>query len=735
MPAILRDSLPLFAEGKDMTCDDITGWRQAKDAVLSWAPLAEISVANFTAAAVQLMATQGTINGMMYAMQDYRMNPYDCPLGARTVRLMQELVSQDNMELGQRPFMPPTEEQNLLSNDMPSWVDVLRSGWPLFGVLDGILPVVLSKADYINIDAGCTVMLNSMVTKVRSGESLPCLAPDDFAELLRHHLKTRTEFLRLPREPIWKFWVHYKTAGKFYAYGAGCPVALAAASLALALVNAHPATRPTDNSTSDLGVAKLITEAEKLLRHWWGYWKTSPIKTSQSQNFIKQWTPVQQSLYIQRKCLQHYPIFTLLQHLQNVLHGRPGVSSVAIGLDLLPPSSVGLLRRGSTFWEERRAAFYREVFGTTVEEPRYSRPLTKIEELPSTSGLQQTALTWSLGLFNASALVTRALPATRKKGRGLVVLHPGHEGQAYDLYIESRRDYFKLARIFVDMGFDVITVCMPRVGYNQEGGWRPTVGAEAPDFHGIFEDLEKQGHKNLLSYFFGGVVLALDWAEKEMGHEHFAMVGHSGGAWATQVAAALEPRFSLSIPVPGATPSHLIDMRQWTQMDWEAQMNPKSVHEICSTLCILVLAVVGGGHRRWAAHFHHLREGHPMAFGIQGIEKEVQEYYETTLPQVIAPAGAAAGARALRLVLTNAEEHIVDWRDYALIETLVEKWAATWEDDGQPDFFEGEWPLPGDARWNGPAADFERARSRNAAKLALSMAEAQSEWFYHHFNH
>jgi dienelactone hydrolase len=56
-----------------------------------------------------------------------------------------------------------------------------------------------------------------------------------------------------------------------------------------------------------------------------------------------------------------------------------------------------------------------------------------------------------------------------------------------------------------------------------------------------------------MKFFVEPVILAINYA-KTLGYKRIVMVGLSGGGWTTTVAAAIDPRIDLSIPVAGSLP-------------------------------------------------------------------------------------------------------------------------------------------------------------------------------------
>ena len=72
-------------------------------------------------------------------------------------------------------------------------------------------------------------------------------------------------------------------------------------------------------------------------------------------------------------------------------------------------------------------------------------------------------------------------------------------------------------------------------------------------YHSWFQQFEDQGDSPV-RYFLEGVVLVTNYALNVLKYKRIVMVGLSGGGWTTTVAAALDPRISLSMPIAGSVP-------------------------------------------------------------------------------------------------------------------------------------------------------------------------------------
>lgn len=76
---------------------------------------------------------------------------------------------------------------------------------------------------------------------------------------------------------------------------------------------------------------------------------------------------------------------------------------------------------------------------------------------------------------------------------------------------------------------------------------------ETSSHHEWFEQWELKGDFPL-RFFIEPVILCVNYAVNVLGYKHVVLVGLSGGGWTTTVAAAIDPRIKLSIPIAGSVP-------------------------------------------------------------------------------------------------------------------------------------------------------------------------------------
>lgn len=162
-----------------------------------------------------------------------------------------------------------------------------------------------------------------------------------------------------------------------------------------------------------------------------------------------------------------------------------------------------------------------------------------------------------IGEFGPPAFPSPPLPPQRLSGT-LVLWHNGHNTPCVipggDLDYDGTVDWLN------QLGYDVLSLHMPTYQVN----------AGAPPFacnHGAFEELEAQGLP-VFRYFLEPIARAVAFALAR-GYSRVVMGGLSGGGWSTTLAAAIDPRIGLSMPVAGSMPCDFAHV-SW---DFEQQCN------------------------------------------------------------------------------------------------------------------------------------------------------------------
>lgn len=162
-----------------------------------------------------------------------------------------------------------------------------------------------------------------------------------------------------------------------------------------------------------------------------------------------------------------------------------------------------------------------------------------------------------IGENGPPAFPTPPLPPQGLSGT-LVIWHNGHNSPC--VIPGGDADYDGTVDWLNQLGYDVLSLHMPTYQVN----------AAAPPFacnHSAFAPLEAQGLP-VFRFFMEPIVRAVAFAEAR-GYAQVVMGGLSGGGWSTTLAAAIDPRIGLSMPVAGSVPCDFAHV-SW---DFEQQCN------------------------------------------------------------------------------------------------------------------------------------------------------------------
>jgi hypothetical protein len=164
----------------------------------------------------------------------------------------------------------------------------------------------------------------------------------------------------------------------------------------------------------------------------------------------------------------------------------------------------------------------------------------------------------------------------------LVLYHQGHRG---DFFKSKSRIQALVAR-----GYAVAGLSMPLQGMNNQPVVSfPGLGTVRLRQHRHMEYLEPaKGHP--LRYFLEPVIAVINGLGPEY-DGRVDMVGISGGGWTATVAAAIDPRILISIPVADSNPFYLRFERHWG--DWEETV--PALYRIANYLELHVLGASGDG--------------------------------------------------------------------------------------------------------------------------------------------
>ncbi|HEY8455855.1 MAG TPA: hypothetical protein VIL34_09690 [Actinopolymorphaceae bacterium] len=191
------------------------------------------------------------------------------------------------------------------------------------------------------------------------------------------------------------------------------------------------------------------------------------------------------------------------------------------------------------------------------------------------------------GLVSTSYL---AWPRGRHPKR-LAIYHTGHgnpHAAPYD------RPLLDTTQALLDVGWVVAVVDLPLLG------WNASQAAGNVTSHEIFAHYEKPAF-SALTFFLEPLALLVNYAYAEFGEGPIAMIGLSGGGWATTVYAALDPRVTHSYPVAGSWPFFLrgLPPHKPNHGDWEQRKDAlPGFYTLAGYLDLYVLGSTGTGRRQ-----------------------------------------------------------------------------------------------------------------------------------------
>eukprot|EP00050_Salpingoeca_kvevrii_P013686 m.30486 g.30486 ORF g.30486 m.30486 type:complete len:381 (-) comp5226_c0_seq2:145-1287(-) len=212
-------------------------------------------------------------------------------------------------------------------------------------------------------------------------------------------------------------------------------------------------------------------------------------------------------------------------------------------------------------------------------------------------------------------------------------------------------------------GYDVMELMMPLIGCNVA----PQYGS--PTSHEWFAQWEAKGD-HTLRFFIEPVVLAVNYALDVLHYKHVVMVGLSGGGWTTTVAAAVDPRIELSIPIAGSVPKwptslypgHFPDLPEGHGTiggDYE-QLQERPVYNISGFVGFYVLAALEENRHQ----LQILHEFDSCCFRARGFHADIAAYNRFVQQH-------AAGW--MQTAVTAGNYHMVNLRDKVLVAHLVER--------------------------------------------------------------
>ena len=366
-------------------------------------------------------------------------------------------------------------------------------------------------------------------------------------------------------------------------------------------------------------------------------------------------------------------------------------------------------------WARARAALRASVFGTPIPPPRnrpdvaptpWADPVTFANcmclirgECPATGGGDRAAacartinattfgwnisvpvndtytlslvsqVIWSLNTsgiaagnseeFKPAAATVQGLPQwpevdlfPQARSDTLVLFHDGHAITSECQYdVEETVDWLNR------LGYDVMHLQLPFHGCNAVANGMDPLHPRSHNWFAQFGGPDGAGSADFpfMRFFLEPVWLTVNYATEVLGYKRVAMAGLSGGGWTTHVAAALDTRIGLSLPVAGSVPCDFAhtswDYEQFCDQPWAKIANYTSLY---------VLASLEPGR----AQVQMLHEWDNCCFHGCGRHARIAEYNRFV---------DASGAGVFATAITSGNIHEVNERDRVNIALLIER--------------------------------------------------------------
>jgi dienelactone hydrolase len=278
--------------------------------------------------------------------------------------------------------------------------------------------------------------------------------------------------------------------------------------------------------------------------------------------------------------------FGLIHRARSVLHLRRSVAVLPArlrGVDLGRTITVASAADVETRRRQVQAVIWGDAPLPLTRLPTVEAGITdrRWQPTPGVARIDRLTITLPGGVHSVAY---HFIPAGRAHST-LLIFHQGHSGD----FLGSRDTISRL----VSRGYPVIALAMPLLGLND----RPTARMAGGD------DVLIESHNQMalldypLQYFIEPVVVAVNYARGRLGAAEVGMIGISGGAWTTTVAAAVDPRIRFVFPVAGSLPLTLRS-RSWERDGGDFEQLYPPLLRVASYLDLYVLGATGEGRQQ-----------------------------------------------------------------------------------------------------------------------------------------
>ena len=258
----------------------------------------------------------------------------------------------------------------------------------------------------------------------------------------------------------------------------------------------------------------------------------------------------------------------------------------------------------------KRDALRRYIFGPSF--PGGSATVAKLgaDDLPDELRIHGAHAAFKMTIplmhgFDSQAYVL--VPGQKHNGKA-VILHQGHGGP-YSLTMDAQgRDI----RDFLRKGYVIAVYKMPLYGAGASPAYLEIGGGRIPQHylsHDMFPYLDFASGC-YLRLFIEPVIVGINTLESYFHVKDVRMIGLSGGAWTTTVAAAIDPRITVSIQAAGSYPLAFRLLREFQHNRGDAEQIDPLLLKIAGYLDLYILGALEKGRKQVQV----LNESDPCCF-------------------------------------------------------------------------------------------------------------------------
>ena len=225
------------------------------------------------------------------------------------------------------------------------------------------------------------------------------------------------------------------------------------------------------------------------------------------------------------------------------------------------------------------------------------------------------------------------------KKKKLLIYNQGHKGNPYNY------DYFiNIKEHYKQKGFDIMSLSMSNLGYNEESVSFPLIDLESDSVHGIYHKFYDHAYPNKkpLSLMLSGNYYLIKKILSDHAYEEVYMVGMSSGGWYTTFLSSIIPEIKASYVFSGTRPI-FFKIFQGNEGDWE--LTGSKIYEKIDYWDLYLLSTIDKFNKQNRKHFQ--------------VYNQHDDYF-ASVGTMIKKASENLGSSNFKVELLTIDEHIID---------------------------------------------------------------------------